>query len=549
MYSFRLKYFQILGFITIGFISSCQRNIKSDIVLRNGLIIDGTGEPAYTGDIAINADTIVAIGNLWRYSGKKEIDIDGLAVAPGFINMLSWADSYLLKDGRSMSDIKQGVTLEIFGEGWSPGPRMASKKDQRWQTLGEYLDFAESQGVTPNIASFVGATTIRKYVLNSDNRAPTDIELAKMKDLVREAMEEGAMGLGSSLIYAPADFAKTNELIELAKVASSFGGMYITHLRSESDYIQSALSEAFKIAHEANIATEIYHLKINHARNWNKIDTVISRIDSARNAGLKITANMYPYIASGTGLTARLPTWVQEGGMRAMRKRLRKPEIRKKVLDDLAKGIPQKNSDPKDVLILGFHQDSLNNLYRDKRLDEISKLHGKNADETLIDLILADNSSHPIPCIYFLIDEHNVQRMLQLPYVSICSDGVSIADEAPGNNYTTHPRVYGSFARFLGKYVREEKLMSMEEGIRRMTSLPASNLKLSRRGKLESGFYADLVIFDSEKIQDRATFEDSHAYAEGVHHVFVNGVHVIKNGTHTGARPGRSIRGPGHKKR
>lgn len=533
--------------ITLLTFSSCKKEIRYDLVLRNGQIIDGSGKRSYSGDLAINADTIAAIGYLGNYAGKKELDIEGLVVAPGFINMLSWADSYLLKDGRSMSDIKQGVTLEIFGEGWSPGPRMASKKDKRWQTLGEYLTYAETQGVTPNIASFVGATTIRKYVLNSDNRAPDDSELQKMKALMHVAMQEGAMGLGSSLIYAPADFAKTDELIELAKVASEYGGMYITHLRSESDYIQPALSEAFRIAHEAKIATEIYHLKINHARNWNKIDTVIHRIDSARKAGLKITANMYTYNASGTGLTARLPTWVQEGGMRAMRKRLRKPAIRKKVLDELARGIPLKNSDPKDVLILGFHQDSLNNLYRDKRLDEISRIHGKNADETLIDLILADNSSHPIPCIFFLISEENVKRMLQLPYVSICSDGVSIADEAPGNNYATHPRVYGSFARFLGKYVRDEKLMSLEEGVRRMTTLPASNLKLKKRGKLETGFFADLAIFDPNTIRDKATFEDSHAYADGMVHVFVNGVQVLNHGSHTGAKPGRSIRGPGYK--
>ncbi|MFM9074631.1 MAG: N-acyl-D-amino-acid deacylase family protein, partial [Bacteroidota bacterium] len=325
------------------------------------------------------------------------------------------------------------------------------------------------------------------------------------------------------------------------------GGRYITHMRSESDNIFPALKETFTIAREANIPAEIYHLKINHERNWNKIDTLLQRIDSAQRAGLTITANMYTYNASGTGLTARLPTWVQEGGMAAMRKRLKDPTVRKKVLDDLARGIPQKNSDPKDVLVMGFHRDSLNQLYRGKRLDEISALHGKNSDETMIDLIIADRSPHPIPCIFFLMSEDNLRRMLQLPYVSICSDGASIADESPNNAGNTHPRVYGSFARLLGKYVRDEKLMTLQEAVRRMTSLPASNLKISDRGLLKPGFFADLAIFDPQAIADRATFEDSHAYAEGMIHVFVNGVQVLENGNHTGKMPGRVIRGPGFK--
>ncbi|MFM7193198.1 MAG: N-acyl-D-amino-acid deacylase family protein, partial [Bacteroidota bacterium] len=396
---------------------------------------------------------------------------------------------------------------------------------------------AMKKGVTPNIASFVGATSVRMYVLKAENRAPSTEELRQMKGLVRQAMKEGAMGLGSSLIYAPADYASTTELIELARVASALGGRYITHMRSESDNIFPALKETFTIAREANIPAEIYHLKINHERNWNKIDTLLQRIDSAQRAGLTITANMYTYNASGTGLTARLPTWVQEGGMAAMRKRLKDPTVRKKVLDDLARGIPQKNSDPKDVLVMGFHRDSLNQLYRGKRLDEISALHGKNSDETMIDLIIADRSPHPIPCIFFLMSENNLRRMLQLPYVSICSDGASIADESPNNAGNTHPRVYGSFARLLGKYVRDEKLMTLQEAVRRMTSLPASNLKISDRGLLKPGFFADLAIFDPQAIADRATFEDSHAYAEGMIHVFVNGVQVLENGNHTGKMP------------
>lgn len=519
-----------------------------DIILRNGLVMDGSGKPAYRADVAVNGDRIAAVGNLASDKGKTEKDITGLAISPGFINMLSWANGSLLSDGRGMSDVKQGVTLEVFGEGWSPGPRKPSPKDQRWGTLGEYLSYAEKKGVTPNIASFVGATTVRMYVLGSVNRAPTAPELDKMKDLVRQAMEEGAMGLGSSLIYAPADYASTDELTELAKVASGYGGIYITHMRSESDRILPAMNETFRIARNASIPAEIYHLKINHSWNWNKIDLVLGKIDSARKAGLDITANMYTYNASSTGLTARLPTWIQEGGMAALRKRLKDPVARARVLDELARGIPQKNSDPRDVLILGFHRDSLNRLYRNKRLDEIAQLHGKNADETVLDLIVADRSSSPIPCIFFLISEDNVRRMLKLPFVSICSDAMTAAVEKQSADSPTHPRMYGSFARLLGHYAREQKLMSQEEAVRRMTSLPAARLGLRDRGLLKPGYMADLAIFDPAAITDKATFDNSHAYAEGMVHVFVNGVQVLDKGLHTGRMPGRAIRGPGYRR-
>ncbi len=530
--------FTLLLLITI----SCQSQRQEyDIIIRNGVIYDGSGQKSYVGAVAINTDTIAAIGDLSSAVGKKEIDANGLAVTPGFINMLSWADASLIDDGRSMSDIKQGVTLEVFGEGWSPAPRKKKNaKDTLWTSLGEYFSYLQKKGVSPNFASFVGATTVRSYVLGYENRKPTSQELEKMKLLVREAMEDGAMGVGSSLIYAPADYASTEELIELCKVAAEYRGVYITHMRSESDNIYKALNETFRIAKEANLPAEIYHLKINHERNWNKIDTVIAKIDSAQKAGLKITANMYTYNASGTGLTARLPTWVQEGGAAAMRKRLKNPVTRKKVLHELELGIPTKNSDPKDVLILGFRKDSLNNLYKGKRLDEIAKLHKKNTDETMIDLIVADKST--VPAIFFLISENNVKRMLQLPYVSICSDAASIASEPPYTDSGTHPRAYGSFARFLAKYVRDEKVMSLEEAIRRLTSLPASNLRIQNRGSLKVGNYADVVVFDPAMIQDNATFEDSHQYATGVLHVLVNGVSVLKDGEHTGAMPGRPVR-------
>jgi N-acyl-D-amino-acid deacylase len=438
-------------FIAAVLLSTAGARAQSfDVLIRNGTLYDGSGGAPFQADIGVRADTIAAIGALPDATATLVVDALGLAVAPGFINMLSWADASLLRDGRSMSDIKQGVTMEVFGEGISAGPRKRKPGDKRWTTLGGYFETLEKKGVAPNFGSFVGATTVREYVLDKANRAPAPTELKQMKQLVAQAMEEGAFGLGSSLIYAPADYATTGELIELCKVVSSYGGMYITHLRSESDRIYDALREAFRIAHEANVPAEIYHLKINHARNWNKMDTVLQLIDSAHRAGLKVTANLYPYKASGTGLVARLPTWVQEGGPEAMRKRLRNAGIRQRVLTEMALGIPAKNSDPADVLVLGFRKDSLSQRYAGKRLDEIARLHGKNADETVLDLLVADRSS--IPAMYFLISEQNMQRMMQLPYVSFCSDAASMAAEEPFTKDKTHPRVYGSFARVLGKY-------------------------------------------------------------------------------------------------
>jgi N-acyl-D-amino-acid deacylase len=528
-------------------VSSLAQAPKYDLIIRKGTVCNGLGTNAVVTDIGINKDTVAFIGDLRKSTATREIDATNLIVAPGFINMLSWSEVTMLKDGRAMSDIKQGVTLEVLGEGLSAGPRKPRAKDKRWLTLGQFFSFLEKQGVSVNFASFVGATTIRLYVLDQSDRKPTGAELTQMKNLVAQAMREGAMGLGTSLIYAPATFSTTEELIELSKVASAYGGMYITHMRSESDFIYQGLNETFRIAKEANIPAEIYHLKINHDRNWNKIDTVINKIDSARKAGLKITADMYTYNASGTSLTARLPAWIQEGGAKVMRKRLVDPAMRKRVLYELKMGIPSKNSNPKDVMLLGFKKDSLNILYKGKRLDEVSRLHGKNEDETMIDLLVADKSN--IPAIFFLMSEDNVKRMLKLPYVSICSDAAAYAAEPPFIEEGIHPRAYGSFAKFLGEYIRDQKIMSMEEGIRRMTSMPASNLKLKRRGQIATGYYADIVVFDKNKINDKATFENPHQYAEGMVHVFVNGTQVLKNGTHTGAKPGRAIRGPGYGKK
>ncbi len=523
--------------------SPCLGQQEYQFIIRNGTIYDGAGGQPFVADLAINGDTIAAIGDLSSSKGKTEIDAKGLAVSPGFINMLSWADGTLLEDGRAVSDIKQGVTLEVFGEGLSPGPRMRRPNDHLWTTLGGYFDHLEKKGTSPNFASFVGATTVRSYVIGQQNRKPTAAELLKMKDLVKQAMEEGAMGIGSSLIYAPATFASTEELIELCKVAAQYRGSYITHMRSESDKILQAINETVRISKEANLPAEIYHLKINQQRNWPKIDTVLFKIDSAQKAGIRISANIYPYNASATGLKERIPVWAQEGGMVQLRDRIRKPETRKKILFDMENGIPTRNSDPDDVMLLGFKKDSLNKLYKGKRLDQIATLHGKSADETVLDLLTADQSS--IGAVYFLISESNMRRMLQQPYVSVGSDAGALALTKNFTDNGTHPRAYGTFARVLGKYVRDEKLLALEEAVRKMTSMPAAHLKLKKRGVLKEGNFGDVVIFDPEKIQDHATFESPHQYSTGVLHVFVNGIQVLKDGEPMDARPGRCLRGPG----
>ncbi|QOI97366.1 MAG: D-aminoacylase [Flammeovirgaceae bacterium] len=514
-----------------------------DTLILNGMIYNGSGSPPFYGDIGILHDSIAAIGNLKHAKSKKIIDAGGLAVSPGFINMNSMASLSLMLDGRAMSDIKQGVTLEIFGEGWSPGPvkrKTQSESDSLWTTLGGFFDYMMKRGVSPNIASFVGHTSVRNFVLGFANRRPDSTEIEQMKQLVREAMQQGALGLSSSLIYPPASYAEPEELIALAKVAAEYHGIYITHMRSESDFIYDALQETFRVAREASIPTEIYHLKINHARNWNKLDSVLAKIERAQRAGLKITANMYPYAASNTSLQERIPDWVQEGGGSTMRKRLKNPAIRNKVLHEMAAGIPIKNSEPEDVLILGFRLDSLNKLYQGKRLDEVARMHGKNADETVLDLIVADKS--PAAAVYFLQSESNVRRILQLPYVSFGSDGASLDTTALFKNWNTHPRAFGAFARVLGKYTRDEKLISLQEAVRRMTSLPASNLKLTRRGQLQPGFFADIAIFDPDKVHDPASYENPKQLATGMVHVLVNGVPVLNNGIPTPARPGRVIK-------
>lgn len=542
---FLLSFFSVLALLSLVFPE--KRALQFDCVIRGGSIYDGSGSEPFSADIAIQADTIAAIGDLTHLKSKKNINASGRAVAPGFINMLSWAADDLARDGRAVSDIKQGVTLEVFGEGFSPGPvrrRNSINGDSTWTTLGQYFSYLENKTFSPNVASFVGATSVRLYEMGFSDRSPSPAQLQRMKLLVQQAMEEGAMGLGTSLIYTPAVHASTDELIELAKVASGYGGTYITHMRSEGDRILPAIDETIRIANEANLPAEIYHLKINLDRNWNKIDSVLAKIDSARNAGVPLTANMYPYTASATGLNSRLPLWVQAGGAVVMRQRMKNPSIRKRVLYEMDKGIPYKNSDPDKVLLMRFRLEELNNAFKGKTLLEASQIYGKSPDETAIDLIIKDRSR--VESLYFQQSEEILRRVIQLPYVSFGSDAGAYDLESRAPGLADHPRAFGTFARVLGKYAREEKLLTLQEAVRRLTSLPATNLKLEKRGLLKKGFFADVVVFDPGSIRDRATYENPHQYAVGVEHVFINGTAVLENGVHTGATPGKVLRGPGY---
>lgn len=542
-------------------IFNCKPKPHYDIVIRNGLILDGTGVPGYKGDVAISGDTIAALGNLESVTADLEIDATRLIVAPGFINMLSWANEDLIADGNSQSDIRQGVTLEVFGEGWSMGPlgpeikeRMAKqqgdiKYDIEWTTLNEYLEFLERKGVSTNVASFLGATTLRINTVGYEDREATPEELEEMKEMVRRAMEEGALGIGASLIYAPAFYSTTEELIEICKVASEYDGMYISHIRSEGVRLLESLDELLRIADEADIRAEVYHLKQSGKVNWNKFELVKAKIDSARNAGLHITTDMYNYTAGATGLDAAMPPWVQEGGYEKWAERLQDPESRKKVLKEMKEpardweSLMQMTEGPDQILLIGFKNDSLKYL-TGKSLAEVAEMRGTSPEETAMDLVIQDGSR--VGTVYFLMSEENVKKQIALPYMSFGSDAGSMAPEGVFLKSSTHPRAYGNFARLLGKYVRDEKVIPMEEAIYKLSGLPASNLKIKRRGNLKTGYFADLAIFDPEKIQDNATYEEPQKYATGMVHVFVNGQQVLKNGEHTGAQPGRVVRGPGY---
>lgn len=533
-----------------------------DVVITSGQIYDGSGGPSYFADVGIKDGHIAAIGQL-QPDAELVVDANGLAVAPGFINMLSWATESLIEDGRSQGDIRQGVTLEVMGEGSSMGPlNEAMKRDMvlsqgdikfnvEWTTLGEYLEYLERKGVSTNVASFVGATTVRVYAVGYEDRKPASKELEQMCGLVRQAMQEGAVGVSSSLIYAPGVYADTDELIALAAVAGKYGGMYISHLRSEGNDLLAALDELIDTARKANVAAEIYHLKAAGQSNWHKLDAVIERVERARAEGLRITADMYTYTAGATGLDAAMPPWVQAGGHNAWVSRLRDPAIRRRVLNEMTTPTTEWENlfllagTPDNVLLVGFKNEKLKSL-TGKTLAEVAKMRGKSAAETAIDLVIEDDSR--VGTVYFLMSEENVKKQIRLPWVSFCSDAASLACESVFLKSNVHPRAYGNFARLLGKYARQEKVITLAEAVRRLTSLPAENLKLDRRGKLEEGYYADIVVFDPQTVADHAAYDKPHQYATGMIHVFVNGVQVLKDGEHTSAKAGRVVRGPGWKK-
>jgi N-acyl-D-amino-acid deacylase len=543
-------------------VSGCAKapEPKYDVVIRHGTVYDGTGAAGTVADVAILGDRIAAVGDLAGERGRDEVDATGLAVAPGFINMLSHSETSLIEDGRAQGTIRQGVTLEVFGES-SMGPltedmkrdQMARQGDFKfditWNTLGGYFDYLQARGMSTNVASFVSAATIRANEVGLNNRPPTAAELERMRAHVRVAMDDGAMGLTTALIYIPGVFAKTDELVELAKVASQAGGMYISHMRSEGNRLLEAIDETLTIARDAHIRAEIYHLKASGESNWNKLDAAIAKIEAARKAGLEITADMYTYTAGSTGLDAAMPPWVQEGGYAAWATRLEDPKVRARVRREM--------TTPSDAwenlmlaaggdgtLLVGFKNEALR-IYAGKTLSEVAKLRGRSVQDTAMDLVVEDGSR--VQVVYFLMSEDNVRRQIALPWVSFGSDASSMAPEGAFIKTSTHPRAYGNFARLLGKYVRDEHVIPMAEAIRKLTSLPASTLRITERGRLENGYFADIVVFDPKTIADRSTYEKPHQYAVGVRDVWVNGGQVLKDGEHTGLKPGRVVRGPGWK--
>jgi N-acyl-D-amino-acid deacylase len=526
---------------------------QADLIIRGGVLYDGRGGPPVDGDVAIADDMIAAVGTLHDWRGRDELDANGLAVAPGFVNMLSWATESLLEDGRAQSDIRQGVTLEVMGEGFSMGPLTDEMKEEveaqsllghpvEWTTLGEYLEHLERRGVSPNAASFVGSATVREHVIGADDRAPTEDELARMQRLVVDAMREGAVGLAAALIYAPAFYAQTDELIALARPA----GLYITHLRSEGDALLEALDEFLTIVRSAGVRGEIYHLKVAGRKNWPKLETLIERVEVEQRAGLELTADMYTYTAGATGLDGAMPPWVQAGGFEAWRARLRDPDVRAQVAAEMqAPTDAWENmfelAGAENIKLLAFKNEALRPL-TGKTLAEVATERGTPPAETAMDLVIEDGTR--VGAAYFTMSEENLRRGLALPWVSFCSDSDAPSAEGRFLQWSNHPRAYGSFARLLGKYVRDERIVPLEEAVRRLTSLPAQTLRLQRRGLLGPGYFADVVVFDPDRIQDHATFDDPHQYATGVEHVAVNGTLALREGEHTGALPGRVVRGP-----
>ncbi len=559
-----MRHLPVLFLLVCG----CTQVADYDLIIRRGTVYDGTGTAPFIADVAVAADTIAAIGDLAEARGSKEINAEGLAVAPGFINMLSWATESLILDGRSLSDLSQGVTLEVFGEGVSNGPLNARMKEEMWDrfvtrvgseeaaaallggrqipwtTLDEYLSFLESKGISTNVASLIGAATVRQHVIGEDDRAPTAEELARMQDLVREAMAEGALGVGSSLIYVPGVFASTDELTALASAAGEFDGVYVSHIRSEGGRLLESIEELIQIARDAGVRGHIYHLKAAGRNNWHKMETVIARVNEVRSEGLEITADIYTYVAGATGLDAAMPPGVQAGGMMAWHARLQDPIVRARMETEMMTPSDDwenlmLDAGPENVMLVGFRNEALRQ-YTGMRLTKVADLRGASIPETVMDLVIEDTSR--VDAVYFLMDESNVRLKLQQPWIAIDSDAASLAPEGASLNNMVHPRAYGSFARLLAKYVREEQVLTLEEAVRRMTSLPASILSINRRGLLQRGYFGDIAIFDPSTIQDHATFEAPHQLATGMHYVFVNGTQVLNDGEHTGAMPGRVVR-------
>ena len=525
-----------------------------DVVLRNGLICDGTGSPCTRGGVALNDDKIAKVGDISQDHGRTDLDVNGQVIAPGFINLMSGPDA-LFADGRGLSDLLQGVTLEIFGEGESMGPltdemRAEALRQQSdihydipWHTLDEGLQTLVKHGVSPNIASFIGAATPRVNVLGRANRAPTPAELDRMRALVAKAMQDGALGIASALIYAPGNYAKTDELIALAQVVAKYKGIYISHIRNEGDHELQAIDELITIARKAQLPAEIYHLKVAGAKNWNRLPELIQKIEAARAEGLKITADMYTYPAGATGLDGAMPPWVQEGGLEAWRKRLQDPSIRARVKKEMSSSETYDNlllatGSPDKVLLVGFRSDTLKPL-TGKTLGEVARMRHTSPEDTAMDLVIEDDSR--VETIYFLMSEDNIRKQIVLPWISFGADAEPEGIDGVFLKSSTHPRTFGNFSRVYARYVRDEKLLTVPEAVRKMTSLPASNLGIAHRGLLRPHYFADIVVFDPKTIQDHATFEKPRQLTTGVSQVFVNGVQVVRDGQHTGAKPGRVI--------
>ena len=551
----------VLATLVLALTAACSQggNADFDIIIRGGDDHDGLGSDPISADVGIVGDRIEAIGDLSASTARTEIDARGLAVAPGFINMLSWATETLIQDGRAMSDVMQGVTLEVMGEGTSMGPLNDDMKTRlrerqgdiqyevEWTTLGQYLEYLEARGVSVNVASYVGATTLRVHEVGYEDRSATPEELERMQELVRQAMREGAMGVGSSLIYAPGNFADTDELIALVSAAAEYDGSYISHIRSEGSRLEEGVQELIKIASITGAPAEVYHLKASGRSNWHKLSNVFDLIESARGAGLFITADMYTYPAGSTGLNATMPLWVQDGGHDAWVERLQDPEIRARVAEEMRQPTDEwenffVDAGPENILLIGFRNPELRPLIG-KTLQEVADERGTDPAITAMDLVVEDDSR--VDAVYFLMSENNVRRKIAKPWISFGSDAGAPAAEGVFLESSRHPRTYGNFARLLGRYVRDEGIISLAEAIRRMTSLPAANIGVFMRGELRQGYYADVVVFDPDRIRDNATFEEPHQYATGMLHVIVNGEQVLENGRHTGAKPGRVVRGPG----